>query len=70
MLEISDLPAVNASLNGLAGLLLLAGYLRIRRRRVGLHKVFMISAFAVSALFLTSYLIYPFNRAFTPFPGH
>jgi uncharacterized membrane protein YozB (DUF420 family) len=50
------LPAVNATLNGLAGVLLVAGYWAIRSRLVQLHKTLMISAFATSTVFLACYL--------------
>jgi uncharacterized membrane protein YozB (DUF420 family) len=53
-----DLPAVNATLNGIAGVLLLIGFLLIRSRRIELHRRFMIAAFAASSLFLVSYLVY------------
>lgn len=52
------LPAVNASLNGLAALFLMVGYWAIRRRWIGLHKVCVITAFSVSTLFLGSYLYF------------
>jgi uncharacterized membrane protein YozB (DUF420 family) len=52
------LPTVNASLNALAALLLLAGYVAIRSRRIGLHRNLMQGAFACSVLFLVSYLYY------------
>lgn len=52
------LPAVNASLNGLATVLLLSGYVAIKRRRIQLHKSLMLSAFATSILFLGCYLTY------------
>ena len=58
MITVRDLPAVNASLNALAAILLLIGYVLIRARRVTLHRRVMISAFAVSVLFLISYLTY------------
>jgi protein SCO1/2/putative membrane protein len=54
------LPAVNAALNGTSAVLLLFGYAAIRRRWVGLHKACMLTALAVSALFLASYLYYHF----------
>ena len=54
------LPAVNASLNGLALLLLLAGYGAIRNRRIALHQRLMVTAFTVSAVFLGCYLTYHF----------
>jgi uncharacterized membrane protein YozB (DUF420 family) len=57
-LTASDLPAVNAALNGLAGALLVAGYLAIKARRITPHKWCMVAAFAVSVVFLASYLYY------------
>lgn len=52
------LPAVNASLNGLATLLLIAGGIFIALGQTAAHKRIMLAAFGVSALFLASYLIY------------
>ena len=60
MLELSDLPGVNATLNSISFVLLVAGYLMIRRRRETAHKRCMIAAFCVSILFLMSYLTYRF----------
>jgi protein SCO1/2/putative membrane protein len=57
---VGPLPAVNATLNGTCAVLLLIGYVAIRRRRIGLHKTCMLSALGVSALFLASYLYYHF----------
>lgn len=57
---VSVLPAVNASLNGLATVLLLAGYAAIRRGQRERHKRLMLSAFATSVLFLACYLTYHF----------
>jgi protein SCO1/2/putative membrane protein len=51
-------PAVNATLNGCCGILLVLGYLAIRSRWVTTHKVLMLSALAVSAAFLSCYLYY------------
>jgi putative membrane protein len=56
MLE--SLPHVNAALNGLAALLLVAGYVLIKQRRETAHKWTMMSCFGVSALFLICYLTY------------
>lgn len=58
MLEVHDLPAVNATLNALAALLLVTGYVLIRRRQWIAHRNVMTAALACSVLFLTSYLIY------------
>ncbi len=60
MLELSDLPGVNATLNSISFVLLVAGYLMIRRRRETAHKRCMIAAFCVSTVFLASYLTYRF----------
>lgn len=57
-MTIHDLPAVNATLNALSGLLLLAGYLLIRARRIDYHRRCMIAAFATSSLFLICYIVY------------
>jgi protein SCO1/2 len=54
------LPSVNACLNGLCATLLVVGYLAIRRRQETFHKICMLSALAVSILFLASYLYYHF----------
>ncbi len=56
----SDLPRFNAILNGSAGTLLLLGWLAIRNRLETLHKIVMLLAFAVSMVFLASYLFYHF----------
>ncbi|HZT82676.1 MAG TPA: DUF420 domain-containing protein [Gemmataceae bacterium] len=58
MIGPEDLPAVNAGLNATSGVLLVLGYLAIRRRRIRLHKGLMLSALAVSAAFLASYLYF------------
>lgn len=52
------LPAVNASLNGLATVLLLVGYGLIKAGRREAHKLAMLSAFGTSVAFLICYLIY------------
>ncbi len=51
-------PALNASLNGISALLLAGGYAAIRAGKRDVHKVFMISAFTVSTIFLASYVVY------------
>jgi len=51
-------PALNATLNGIAAILLIGGYSAIRSGKMQLHKKFMLSAFFVSCAFLVSYVIY------------
>jgi uncharacterized membrane protein YozB (DUF420 family) len=61
MIGPDDLPSVNAALNSTCVVLLIGGYLAIRRRLVAVHKVLMLSALGVSGLFLASYLYYHFG---------
>lgn len=57
-MSVHDLPALNATLNATAAILLVTGYAMIRNRRVQAHRTIMITAFGVSILFLISYLVY------------
>ena len=59
-MTLSDLPALNATLNSISFVLLVVGYVMIKRRRIVAHKYCMSVAFGVSILFLTSYLTYRF----------
>jgi uncharacterized membrane protein YozB (DUF420 family) len=68
-MSISDLPAVNATLNAISALFLIAGYVLIKQGRVEQHRRCMLAAFATSALFLTSYVVYHANAGSRPFPG-
>jgi uncharacterized membrane protein YozB (DUF420 family) len=69
-MSLSDLPALNATLNATSAVLLMSGYAFIRRGYVRRHRAAMISACVVSALFLTSYVIYHVNIGSKPFSGH
>ena len=55
------LPHVNASLNALATVLLIVGYVQIKRRQERAHKWTMLACFGVSVVFLACYLTYHFN---------
>jgi len=61
VIDVHELPAVNAILNGTAAILLLRGYSLIRSGKRDQHKKTMLSAFCVSVVFLVSYLIYHAN---------
>jgi putative membrane protein len=67
--DLRFLPAVNATLNGIATLLLMAAWVAIRRREVHLHKRLMVAAFAASALFLVCYLTYHWAHGDTRYQG-
>jgi uncharacterized membrane protein YozB (DUF420 family) len=68
-MSVSDLPALNAALNGVAAAFLVAGYACIRARKTAAHRASMLAAVVTSALFLVSYVIYHANAGSKPFQG-
>jgi uncharacterized membrane protein YozB (DUF420 family) len=66
-LTIHDLPAVNASLNALSGVLLVIGFTLIHNKRIEAHRKVMIAAFATSSLFLICYVVYHAQVGSVPF---
>jgi len=68
-MDLKDLPALNASLNGLATVLLALGYLFVKLKKIEAHRNLMIAAGATSAAFLASYLVYHFNVGSVKFQG-
>lgn len=69
MPTVEQLPAVNATLNGLAAAMLVVGWVLIKRGQVQAHRNTMLAAFGVSVLFLISYLVYHFNVGSVRFTG-
>jgi uncharacterized membrane protein YozB (DUF420 family) len=67
--SIDVLPHLNATLNATATVLLITGWVLIKRRRIEQHRRVMIAAVITSAAFLTSYVIYHANAGSKPFPG-
>ena len=67
-MELSSLPTLNACLNSLAFVLLLAGYVAIKKGKRDLHRNIMVSALVVSACFLASYLTYHYSTGHRVFP--
>ena len=63
-MDLSFLPAVNASLNGVATVLLVVGRSLARRGRIDVHRRVMLSAFGVSSLFLLFYVAHKVSRSF------
>src|SRR5215467_14726446 len=57
-MTVHDLPAVNATLNAIAAVLLCVAYVLIRQRRIDAHRRTMIAAFVTSSLFLICYVVY------------
>ena len=69
MLDATDLPHVNAAINGVAAVLLVLGYILIRQKKISAHRVCMVGAFALSILFLASYLTYHYQVGSVRFQG-
>jgi putative membrane protein len=67
--DLSFLPAVNACFNALSAACLVAGYVAIRKQKIALHRLLMVTAFASSAIFLVGYLSYHFVHGDTHFTG-
>lgn len=70
MFDVHSLPALNATLNAIAAVLLVTGYALIRNRRFVAHRNVMTAALVCSVLFLTSYLVYHAQVGSVRFPGH
>ena len=68
-MTVADLPVLNATLNATCFVLLMTGYILIRRGRVAQHRAVMIAAFSTSVVFLISYLTYHAQIGSKPFPG-
>lgn len=69
MFEIYELPALNATLNTAATILLVSGWVCIKQRKRAAHIALMILAVIVSAAFLTSYVIYHLEAGHVTFHG-
>lgn len=63
------LPAFNAGINSAVTVLLVSGWLAIRRRRVPVHRACMLAAVALSVVFFASYLVYHYQVGSVPFQG-
>ncbi|HEY8551369.1 MAG TPA: DUF420 domain-containing protein [Vicinamibacterales bacterium] len=68
-MAVTDLPALNATLNALATACLVIGWVLIRRGHRGAHRAAMISALVCSTAFLISYLVYHYHVGSRPFTG-
>jgi uncharacterized membrane protein YozB (DUF420 family) len=69
VIPIRLLPTLNAILNAISTVLLVTGWIAIRRRRAHVHRRCMLAAFATSVLFLASYVRYHAAVGSVPF-GH
>jgi putative membrane protein len=66
-MDFTDLPALNAILNSTSAILVMAGVFFATRKNIAAHKACMLAALGVSALFLTSYLVYHYQVGSVPF---
>ena len=62
-MTVHQLPAINATLNGISALLILIGYAMNKQERKRSHALCMVSAIITSALFLGCYLTYHYLKA-------
>ena len=68
--DLAIFPALNASLNGASGVLLVVGHSFIQRKRIAAHRACMLAAFMCSTIFLACYLYYHFHAGVIRFQGH
>lgn len=68
-MSVTDLPAVNATLNSISAIFLVIGWVLIRSGRREQHRRAMLAAFAASTLFLAGYLVYHYHVGSRPYQG-
>ena len=68
-LDLSFVPALNATCNALASVCLITGWIAIRRKAVQFHRLCMVTALAMSGVFLVGYLAYHYVHGDTKYAG-
>lgn len=68
-LNVAFLPHLNAVLNSATFVCLIGGFISVKRNKVQNHRMFMMTAFVLSSLFLVSYVIYHSQGSETQFGG-
>lgn len=70
-MDINDIPALNATLNAIATVLIIAGIIAIKSRKEAAHRLLMGASIIVSALFLIGYVYHKWEvqGVHTPFNG-
>ena len=68
-IDFSSLPFFHAILNGFTAILVFTGFILIKNKKTNLHKISMLSAFVLSAVFLLSYVTSKLTNAPVPFGG-
>lgn len=68
-INVSFLPHLNGVLNTATAIALMVGYYFVKKKNQEYHRLAMLSAFAISSMFLVSYVVYHFQSAPTKFGG-
>lgn len=70
-MTLSDIPAINATLNGIATVCIVAGFVCVRLRRIRVHRACMLAAAVASAVFMIGYVAHKalMRGVHTPFGG-
>lgn len=67
--DLRSLPFLHAIINGSTAILLFAGFVLIKNKKIAWHRISMVAAFLLSALFLVSYVISKLSNAPVPYGG-
>lgn len=68
-MSVTDLPAINATLNSISAIFLVVGWVLIKNGRREQHRLAMLAAFTASTLFLAGYLVYHYHIGSRPYQG-
>ena len=68
-LKVSSLPLFHATLNGCTAFMLMVGYYFMKQKNVKMHRLSMLTAFALSSVFLISYVLYHYTTPSSKFGG-
>ena len=68
-MSVTDLPAINATLNSISAIFLVIGWVLIKNGRREQHRLAMLAAFTASTLFLAGYLVYHYHIGSRPYQG-
>jgi putative membrane protein len=67
--DLRSLPFFHAVLNGSTAVLLFTGFVLIKNKKINWHRLCMLAAFVLSAIFLVSYVISKLSNDPVPFGG-
>jgi putative membrane protein len=67
--DVTFLPTLNAVINSTVAILLVLGLIFIKQRMIALHRLMMVSAFALSVVFLVSYITYHYVHGDVKYGG-